>query len=93
MLMPSSHEVTRLLLAWGAGDETALDDLVPLVYAELHRLARHYLSAESPGHILQTTALINEAYLKLADSRDIRCRRSLALRNWPSALMSPCFCR
>jgi len=72
MLMPSSHEVTRLLLAWSDGDETALDDLVPLVYAELHRLARHYLSVENPGHILQTTALINEAYLKLVDSRQTR---------------------
>ncbi|RPI25331.1 MAG: sigma-70 family RNA polymerase sigma factor [Acidobacteria bacterium] len=67
--MPSSHEVTRLLLAWSDGDEAALQDLVPLVYAELHRLARHYLSAEPAGHILQTTALINEAYLKLVDSR------------------------
>ncbi len=70
--MPSSHEVTRLLLAWSDGDETVLNDLVPLVYAELHRLARHYLSAENPGHLLQTTALINEAYLKLVDSRRIR---------------------
>ncbi|RPJ87115.1 MAG: sigma-70 family RNA polymerase sigma factor [Acidobacteria bacterium] len=65
----SSHEVTRLLQAWSDGDETALSELVPLVYAELHRLARHYLRGERHGHVLQTTALINEAYLKLVDSR------------------------
>ncbi len=69
MPVPPSHEVTRLLQAWNDGDEAALDELVPLVYSELHRLARHYLSAEKPGHLLQTTALINEAYLKLVDSR------------------------
>lgn len=72
MPMPASHEVTRLLLAWNGGDQTALNDLVPLVYAQLHRLARHYLSTENSGHLLQTTALINEAYLKLLDSRSIR---------------------
>lgn len=69
MPTPSSHEVTRLLLAWSDGDERALHELVPLVYSELHRLAKHYLSAENRGHLLQTTALINEAYLKLVDSR------------------------
>ncbi len=67
-----SHEVTRLLQAWSDGDETALNELVPLVYAELHRLARRYLRAENPGHILQTTALINEAYVKLVGSRPER---------------------
>ncbi len=72
MPTPPSHQVTQLLLAWSDGDETALDELVPLVYAELHRLARHYLSIENPGHMLQTTALINEAYLKLVDSRQTR---------------------
>ncbi len=72
MPTPPSHEVTQLLLAWSDGDETALNELVPLVYAELHRLARHYLSIENPGHLLQTTALINEAYLKLVDSRQTR---------------------
>lgn len=69
--MSSSHEVTRLLLAWNDGDEKALNDLVPLVYGELHRLAKHYLRAENRAHILQTTALINEAYLKLVDSQRI----------------------
>jgi len=72
MPTPPSHEVTRLLQAWSDGDETALNDLVPLVYAELHRLARYYLRGENRGHLLQTTALINEAYLKLVDSQPSR---------------------
>ena len=65
MGMPSSPEVTQLLRAWGAGDEAALEDLVPVVRGELRRLARHYMANERPGHVLQTTALINEAYLRL----------------------------
>jgi RNA polymerase sigma factor (TIGR02999 family) len=72
MATAPSHEVTRLLEAWSDGDETALTKLVPLVYGELHRLASHYLRAENPRHILQTTALINEAYLKLVDSKPTR---------------------
>src|SRR5262249_50646852 len=58
-------ETTRLLKAWSEGDETALERLVPLVDAELRRLARHYLRQERPGHILQTTALVNEAWVRL----------------------------
>lgn len=61
----SSHEVTQLLRAWSEGDEAALNRLAPLVDAELHRLARSYLRRERPGHTLQATALINEAYLRL----------------------------
>jgi RNA polymerase sigma factor (TIGR02999 family) len=60
------HEVTRLLAAWSHGDKEALDELAPLVYDELRRMARRYMSRERPGHTLQTTALVNEAYLKLA---------------------------
>jgi len=56
-----THEVTDLLLAWNGGDRGALDRLVPLVYSELHRLARGYLRRERNGHTLQTSALINEA--------------------------------
>jgi RNA polymerase sigma factor (TIGR02999 family) len=59
--------VTSLLLAWSEGDEAALARLVPQVYAELHRLAHHYMRGERPGHTLQTTALVNEAYLRLVD--------------------------
>lgn len=61
---PSLH---KLLIDWQAGDQKALDALVPLVYNELHGLAHHYLRGEHPGHTLQTTALINEAYLRLME--------------------------
>jgi RNA polymerase sigma factor (TIGR02999 family) len=68
----SPQEITQLLLAWSEGDLRVLDKLVPLVYAELHRLAQHYMRRESAGHILQTTALVNEAYLRLIDQRQVR---------------------
>src|SRR2546426_2895021 len=61
----SQHEVTELLQKWRSGDKKALDKLTPLVYEELHRLAHHYISRERPGHTLQTTALVNEAYVQL----------------------------
>ena len=67
-----SHEVTRLLLAWSDGDQQALDKLTPLVYRELHRLARHYMTSERQDHSLQTTALVNEAYLRLVDWKPMR---------------------
>jgi RNA polymerase sigma factor (TIGR02999 family) len=70
MTTPSSHEVTQLLVAWSDGDQAALERLTPLVYRELHRLAKGYLHRERPGHVLQTTALINEAYLRLIDWKD-----------------------
>ena len=60
-------EVTRLLRAWRDGDQTALDELMPLIYGELKRIAAHYLRREQRGHLLQTTALVNEAYMKLAE--------------------------
>jgi RNA polymerase sigma-70 factor, ECF subfamily len=66
------NDVTGLLLAWNDGDKDALDKLVPFVYDELRRLAHHYLSGEKRGHILQTTALVNEAYIKLVDSSRVR---------------------
>lgn len=72
MQTPESHEVTKLLLAWGEGDRAALDSLVPLVYDELRRLARSYMRREPEGHTLQTTALINEAYLRLIDAGQVR---------------------
>ncbi len=74
MTVPSSppHEVTQLLVAWSNGDKTALDRLMPLVYTELRRLAHHYMSRERPGHTLQTTALVNEAYLRLVDQKSMR---------------------
>ena len=67
MTMPASQNVTQLLLAWERGDEAARDELIPLVYDALRRIARHHLRGERAGHTLQTTALINEAYLKLVE--------------------------
>jgi RNA polymerase sigma factor (TIGR02999 family) len=65
--VPSKVEVTQLLKAWGQGDDGALGRLIPLVQNELHRLARRYMSREQPDHTLQTTALVNEVYLRLVD--------------------------
>jgi RNA polymerase sigma-70 factor, ECF subfamily len=71
MTMPSSHEITQLLRAWSEGDQAALEQLVPLIHRELRRLAKGYMRKERPGHLLQTTALINEAYLRLIDWKDV----------------------
>lgn len=68
----SPKEITRLLVAWGDGDQAALEELTPLVYEELHRLAHHYMSRERPGHTLQTSALVNEAYVRLIDWKNVR---------------------
>ena len=67
-----SQEITQLLLAWNQGNEQALNRLMPLVHSELHRLAHRYMAGERPGHALQTTALVNEAYLRLIDSSRVR---------------------
>lgn len=72
MKNPSAEQVTGILLAWGQGDEAALEKLMPLVYSELKRLAHHYLKGERAGNILQTTALVNEAYLRLIDSSRVQ---------------------
>ena len=66
-----SQEVTRLLLAWRQGKQDALDELIPIVYEELRQQAHHYLQHEQKGHSLQTTALINEAYLRLLDCKKV----------------------
>jgi len=67
----SGPEVTALLVAWGQGDEAALDQLVPIVHHELHRIARACMAGERGGHSLQATALVNEAYLRLVRTRNI----------------------
>ena len=67
MGLPPGHEVTRLLKAWSGGDEKALEKLTPLVYRQLHNIAQRYMAGERSGHTLQTTALVNEAYLRLVD--------------------------
>jgi len=65
------QEITQLLLNWSKGDQAALDQLIPLVYPELRKLARRYMGRESPEHTLQTSALINEAYLRLVDQQAV----------------------
>src|SRR5215475_8331598 len=70
-MKPSPEEISELLVAWGKGDREALDRLMPLVYEELRRLAHLYMGRERAGHTLQTTALVNEAYLRLIDQRRV----------------------
>ena len=70
MATSAPKDVTDLLIDWGRGDQEALNKLMPLVYDELRRLASRYLRNERPGHTLQTTALVNEAYLKLVDQKN-----------------------
>src|SRR6266550_2580521 len=67
----SAQHVTQLLQAWSQGKDAALEELLPLVHQELRRLARRYMFGERPGHTLQTTALVNEAYLRLVNSRKV----------------------
>jgi len=69
---PGTHELTQLLAAWSDGEEEALEKLAPLVHAELYRLAKRYMSRERPDHLLQTSALINEAYVRLIDWKAVR---------------------
>src|SRR5262245_3523259 len=70
-MIPSSKDVTELLLDWSNGNQAALDTLMPLVYEELHRLAHQYMARERPEHTLQTSALLNEAYLRLVDQKNV----------------------
>ena len=67
-----TEEITQLLLAWGKGDEGAFDRLMPLVYDEMRKIARRYMSRQRPDHTLQATALVNEAYLRLIDSSKVQ---------------------
>jgi RNA polymerase sigma-70 factor, ECF subfamily len=69
--LPNQHEITELLEQWSDGNQTALDKLYPLVYEELRRLARSYMKREPKGHTLQTTALINEAYVRIVDQKSV----------------------
>lgn len=66
------NDVTQLLIKWSEGDKSALDELIPVVYGELRRLARRHMNRENPGHTLQTSALINEAYLRLINQQDVQ---------------------
>jgi RNA polymerase sigma factor (TIGR02999 family) len=70
--MDSPSEITDLLIRWGNGDQAALERLAPLVERKLHELAHYYMLRENPGHTLQTTALVNEAYLRLIDQNRVQ---------------------
>jgi len=70
--MSGTPNVTQLLVAWGEGDETALEALTPVIQHELHRLAARQMAGERPGHLLQPTALVNEAYMRLVTWKDVR---------------------
>jgi RNA polymerase sigma factor (TIGR02999 family) len=83
----SHQDVTELLMAWGRGDEDALSRLTPLVYDELHRLAAAYMRREQAGHTLQTTALVNEAYIRLVDSSRVRWQNRAHFLAMASQLM------
>ena len=72
MTAATQKSITQLLVAWSEGDRAALDELVPLVHAELRRIARNYMRGERQGHTLQTTALIDEAYVHLVDQKHVR---------------------
>jgi RNA polymerase sigma-70 factor (ECF subfamily) len=72
MASPAPKEVTQLLIAWSNGEEEALEKLVPLIYDELRRIARRYMKREPAGHTLQTTALVNEAYLRLIEQKAMK---------------------
>jgi len=69
-MTPASQEVSQLLRAWSNGDQDALDKLMPLVYDELRRMAKRHMDRQGPGHTLQTTALIHEAFLRLVDQKE-----------------------
>jgi len=70
-MTPQPQQVTQLLIAWSNGDQAARDELMPLVYEELHRLAHLYMNRERPDHTLQTSALVNEAFIKLIDQKNV----------------------
>jgi RNA polymerase sigma factor (TIGR02999 family) len=72
MTTPPPEEVSQLLMDWSDGDQAALDKLIPVVYQELRRRAHHYMRQERAGHTLQTTALVHEAYMRLADYKQMR---------------------
>jgi RNA polymerase sigma-70 factor (ECF subfamily) len=86
-MTPSPKEVTQLLLDWSKGNQAALDRLTPLVYEELHRLAHQHISRERRDHTLQTSALVNEAYLRLIDQRNVHWQNRAHFFSIASRLM------
>jgi RNA polymerase sigma-70 factor (ECF subfamily) len=86
-MTPSPGEVTQLLLDWGNGNQAALNRLTPLVYEELHRLAHRHMRLERPNHTLQTSALVNEAYVRLVDQRNLHWKNRAHFFSIASRLM------
>ena len=86
-MTPSPTEVSQLLLDWSNGNQAALDRLTPLVYEELHRLAHRHMRLERPNHTLQTTALVNEAYVRLVDQRNLHWKNRAHFFSIASRLM------
>jgi len=86
-MTPSLDEVTQLLLDWSNGNEAALERLTPLVYEELHRLAHRHMRRERPGHTLQTSALVNEAYVRLIDQQSVHWQNRAQFYSIASRLM------
>ncbi|HXI93888.1 MAG TPA: sigma-70 family RNA polymerase sigma factor [Blastocatellia bacterium] len=87
MPTPLSKDITRLLVDWSNGDQAALDELIPLVYDELRRLAARYMRRENQGHTLQTSALINEAYLRLIDQKNVQLQNRAQFFGFAAQLM------
>src|SRR5215831_6465902 len=85
MPRPAAQEITQLLLAWGRGDECALEQLMPLVYDEVRSAARRYMARHRPDHTLQPTALVNEAYLRLVNLRKVKLAGPSHLRQADAA--------
>jgi RNA polymerase sigma factor (TIGR02999 family) len=88
----SKPHVTELLKAWSSGDQAALDELTPVVYQELHRLAKRYLARERADHTLQASALVNEAFIRLIDWKHVRWQNrahffGVSARSWPRSLL------
>jgi RNA polymerase sigma factor (TIGR02999 family) len=79
--------ITQLLIDWGNGNQAALEKLLPMVYDELHRLAKRHIGRERPGHTLQTSALVNEAYLRLIDQRNVQWQNRTQFFSIASRLM------
>jgi RNA polymerase sigma factor (TIGR02999 family) len=87
MQRPQSASVTRLLVEWRRGDQESLNELLPLVHSELRRIARRFMRMESPDHTLQTTALVNEAYLRLVDKSQVNWQNRLHFFSLAARLM------
>ena len=85
--MSATPDITGLLVSWGRGNKSALDEMTPVLYDELRRLARHFLAAERPDHTLQPTALVHEAYLRLVDQRQVDWRNRAQFLGLAASMM------